>query len=48
MLTWKMNLTLVTSASHPKKAEPIPPNPNINPKKIPAIMPTLSGIKSVA
>lgn len=47
-LTWKMNSMLVLSASQPKKAEPRPPNPNINPKKMPAISPTLSGIKSVA
>ena len=47
-LTWKMNSMLVLSASHPKKAEPRPPKPNISPKKIPAISPTLSGIKSVA
>ena len=47
-LTWKMNSTLVLSASHPKKAEPKPPKPNISPKKMPAISPTLSGIKSVA
>ena len=47
-LTWKMNSMLVLSASQPKKAEPRPPNPNISPKKMPAINPTLSGIKSVA
>ena len=47
-LTWKMNSMLVLSASHPKKAEPRPPKPNISPKKMPAISPTLSGIKSVA
>lgn len=39
---------LVRSASHPKKAEPSPPRPNISPKNIPAISPTLSGIRSVA
>ena len=39
---------LVLSASHPKKAEPSPPKPNISPKNIPAIIPTLSGIRSVA
>ena len=47
-LTWKMNPTLVLSASQPKKAEPRPPKPNISPKKMPAISPTLSGIRSVA
>ena len=47
-LTWKMNSILVLSASHPKKAEPSPPSPNISPKKMPAINPTLSGIRSVA
>ena len=47
-LTWKINSILVLSASQPKKAEPRPASPNINPKKIPAINPTLSGIKSVA
>ena len=39
---------LVLSASQPKKAEPRPPRPNIKPKNIPAINPTLSGIRSVA
>ena len=48
VLTWKINSILVMSASQPKKAEPMPPKPNIKPKKIPAIIPTLSGIKSVA
>lgn len=48
VLTWKMNSMLVKSAIQPKKAEPMPPNPNISPKKMPAIMPTLSGFKSVA
>ena len=47
-LTWKINSILVLSASHPKKAEPSPPSPNIRPKKMPAINPTLSGIRSVA
>ena len=47
-LTWNMNSILVLSANQPKKAEPIPPKPNISPKKMPAIIPTLSGIKSVA
>ena len=47
-LTWKMNSILVLSASQPKKAEPRPPRPNIRPKKMPAINPTLSGIRSVA
>ena len=36
------------SASQPKKAEPRPPRPNISPKKIPATIPTLPGIRSVA
>lgn len=48
VLTWKINSILVLSANHPKKAEPMPPSPNINPKKMPAIIPNLSGIKSVA
>ncbi len=39
---------LVLSANQPKKAEPKPPKPNISPKKMPAISPTLSGIRSVA
>ena len=47
-LAWKMNSMLVLSASHPKKAEPNPPSPNISPKNIPAINPTLSGMRSVA
>ena len=47
-LTWKMNSMLVLSANHPKKAEPKPPKPNISPKKMPAMRPTLSGIRSVA
>ena len=32
----------------PKNAEPRPPRPNISPKKIPAMRPTLSGMRSVA
>lgn len=48
VLTRKINSMLVRSASHPKKAEPRPPSPNISPKKTPAIMPTLPGIRSVA
>lgn len=47
-LTWKINSMLVLSASQPKNAEPRPPKPNISPKKMPAISPTLSGIRSVA
>ena len=47
-LTRKMKSMLVWSASHPKKAEPMPPSPNISPKKIPEIIPTLSGFRSVA
>lgn len=47
-LTLKINSILVSSASQPKNAEPIPPRPNISPKKIPEIIPTLSGFKSVA
>ena len=47
-LTWNINSILVLSANQPKKAEPKPPKPNISPKNIPAINPTLSGIKSVA
>lgn len=47
-LTWKINSMLVLSANQPKKAEPKPPKPNISPKKMPAISPTLSGIRSVA
>ena len=47
-LTWNMNSMLVRSASHPKNADPRPPRPNISPKKMPAISPTLSGIRSVA
>ena len=47
-LTLKMNSTLVLSASHPKNAEPMPPKPNIKPKKMPAMSPTLSGMRSVA
>ena len=39
---------LVLSASHPKKAEPIPPNPKFKPKNKPAIIPTLFGFNSVA
>ena len=39
---------LVLSANQPKNAEPKPPKPNIRPKNMPAIRPTLSGIKSVA
>ena len=39
---------LVRSASQPKKAEPMPPSPNISPKKTPEIIPTLSGLSSVA
>ena len=39
---------LVLSASHPKKADPIPPSPKFSPKNSPAIMPTLSGFNSVA
>ena len=48
VLIWKINSMLVRSANHPKNAEPKPPNPNINPKNIPAIIPTLSGMRSVA
>ena len=47
-LTWKMNPMLVLSANQPKKADPKPPKPNISPKNMPAIRPTLSGIRSVA
>ena len=43
-----MNPMLVLSANQPKKADPSPPKPNISPKKMPAINPTLSGIRSVA
>ena len=32
-LTRKMKSILVLSANQPKKAEPIPPNPNIKPKR---------------
>ena len=44
----KTNSILVSSANQPKKADPIPPSPNINPKNIPEIIPILSGFKSVA
>ena len=37
-LTRKMKSILVLSANQPKKAEPIPPNPNIKPKKMPEII----------
>ena len=47
-LTRKMKSILVLSANQPKKAEPIPPNPNIKPKKMPEIIPTFPGIKSLA
>lgn len=43
-----MNHMLVLSASHPKNAEPMPPRPNMRPKKTPEIIPILSGIRSVA
>ena len=48
VLVLKMNSMLVWSASQPKNAEPMPPRPNISPKKRPEIMPTLSGFRSVA
>ena len=44
----KMYSMLVRSASHPKKAEPMPPRPNISPKNTPQTSPTLSGNRSVA
>lgn len=39
---------LVSSATAPNTAEPIPPIPNMNPKNNPATKPILSGIRSVA
>ena len=48
VLILKTNSILVSSANQPKKADPIPPSPNINPKNIPEIIPILSGFKSVA
>ena len=39
VLTWKIVPMLVRSASHPKKAEPMPPRPNIRPKNSPACCP---------
>lgn len=48
VLIRKMYSTLVRSASHPKKADPMPPSPNDNPKNMPATMPTLPGMSSVA
>ena len=47
-LAWKMVSMDVLSASQPKKAEPIPPSPNMSPKNTPEMRPTLSGIMSVA
>jgi hypothetical protein len=39
---------LVSSATAPKTADPIPPIPNINPKNNPATNPILLGKRSVA
>ena len=39
---------LVSSATAPKTAEPIPPSPNMNPMISPANNTILSGIKSVS
>lgn len=33
VLTWKMNSTLVLSASQPKNAEPMPPRPKLKPEE---------------
>ena len=37
VLILKTNSILVSSANQPKKADPIPPSPNINPKNIPCV-----------
>ena len=45
---WKTISSPMWSAITPKTAEAIPLSPNVNPKKIPAIIPVLAGASSSA
>ncbi len=48
VLTRNTNCMSVISASHPKKAAPMPPRPNDRPKNSPAMVPICAGLSSVA